>query len=77
MKNRRKLARVGDRIEYTSRYKILTGTVVKRTGEYLEVSLDSPREVLDYEKAFHAIADPMKDTVYLHGIYHIKEYGDG
>lgn len=77
MKNRRKLARVGDKIEYTSRYKTLTGTVVKRTGEYLEVALDSPRELFDYEKTFKATADPMKDTVYLHSIYHIKEYGDG
>lgn len=74
---RRKLARVGDKIEYVFRYKTLTGTVVKRTGEYLIVALDSPREVLEYEKAFPAYADPMKDNVYLHGDYHIKEYADG
>lgn len=74
---RRKLARVGDVITYVFRGKKLTGTVIGKSSEYLKVKLDSPRELLEYEKQFPAYQNPMEDNVYLHGEYHIKEYGDG
>lgn len=77
MKNRRKLARVGDIISYKVFNETRRGTVIKRYSDYLIVALEEPRPLADWEHMVPAYSDPNEDSVYLHSSYIIEEYANG
>lgn len=71
---RRKLARPGDVISYSTLKGMRRGTVVRKFSDYLEVKLDEPRELDDFEKRFKQFSDPYVDNVYYHSDYVIERY---